>query len=462
VRCHIGRTPRCRRPNVGVAGSVAGLKSIDPSTFGYASGDAGAPTLNGMAEVSVRLGRVDHPGFVPGGLFPPEDPSSRGPAKRSARDWTVDVSAFLLAVLLGLQFLDSSLGASSEDVSAAAVTVDVVLGGIGCLLLWLRRRWPVGVAIAMMPIAALSAFSTVAVLLAVFTVAVHRRTSIALGIAAGNLACSLVFPLWRPLRAPLWTVLLFSVIVVAALVAWGMFVRARRQLVWSLRERAERAEAEQRMLADQARAAERTRIAREMHDVLAHRISLIALHAGALEVQPELAPDEVRSTAKLLRSTARQALEELRSVIGVLRDDEAPTAPTVPQPTLADIPRMVADVTRAGAKVDFEMQVSDEAQPPSGLGRDAFRIVQEALTNVNKHARGTATVVRITGGPSKGLTIAIRNRMPVANGVGAVGLPGSGMGLVGLRERVALAGGTLVSGPNAGEFVVEARLPWPA
>ena len=115
---------------------------------------------------------------------------------------------------------------------------------LGCLLLWLRRRWPVGVAIAMMPIAALSAFSTVAVLLAVFTVAVHRRTSIALGIAAGNLACSLVFPLWRPLRAPLWTVLLFSVIVVAALVAWGMFVRARRQLVWSLRERAERAEAE--------------------------------------------------------------------------------------------------------------------------------------------------------------------------------------------------------------------------
>jgi signal transduction histidine kinase len=405
---------------------------------------------------------VDHPGFVPGELLPPEDPSGRGPAKRTARDWTVDVSAFVLAVLLGLAFLGSSLDESSRDVSAAEVTVDVVLGGIGCLLLWLRRRWPVGVAIAMMPIVAVSAFSTVAVLLAVFTVAVHRRTSIALGIAAGNLACSLVFPLWRPLRMSLWVVLLFSAIIVAALVAWGMFVRPRRQLVWSLRERAERAEAEQRMLADQARAAERTRIAREMHDVLAHRISLIALHAGALEVVPEMAADEVRSTAQLLRSTARQALEELRSVIGVLRDDNEPTAPTVPQSTLADIPRLVDEVTRAGAKVDFQMQVSDEAQPSSGLGRDAFRIVQEALTNVNKHARGTATEVRIIGGPGKGLTIAIRNRMPVANGIGAPGLPGSGMGLVGLRERVALAGGTLVSGPNAGEFVVEARLPWPA
>jgi signal transduction histidine kinase len=438
---------------------------MDLSTFVDARGAPGAPRLNGMADVSVRLGRVDHPGFVPGELLPPEDPSSRGAARRTVRDWTVDVSAFLLAVLFGLAFLDSSLGGSTRHVSAAEVTVDVVVGGIGCLLLWLRRRWPVGVAIAMMPIAALSAFSTVAVLLAVFTVAVHRRTSIAVGIAAGNLVCSLVFPLWRPLRAPLWVVLLFSAIVVAALVAWGMFVRARRQLVWSLRERAERAEAEQRMLTDQARAAERTRIAREMHDVLAHRISLIALHAGALEVQPELPADEVRSTAQLLRSTARQALEELRSVIGVLRDDNestAPTAPTVPQPALADIPRLVDEVKRAGAKVDFEMQVPDEAQPPSGLGRDAFRIVQEALTNVNKHARGTATVLRITGEPGKGLTIAVRNRMPVAHGTGAAGLPGSGMGLVGLGERVALAGGTLVSGPDAGEFVVEARLPWPA
>jgi signal transduction histidine kinase len=411
-----------------------------------------------MADVGVRLGRVEHPGFVPGELLPPEDPSNRGPAKRTARDWTVDV----IAVLFGLAFLDSSLGASTRRVSAAEVTVDVVLGVIGCLLLWLRRRWPVGVAIAMMPIVAFSAFSTVAVLLAVFTVAVHRRTSIALGIAAGNLACSLVFPLWRPLRLPLWVVLLFSAIIVAALVAWGMFVRARRQLVWSLRERAERAEAEQRLLADQARAAERTRIAREMHDVLAHRISLIALHAGALEVQPELAADGVRATAELLRVTARQALEELRSVIGLLRDDNEPSAPIVPQPMLADIPRLVDDVRRAGGKVDFEMRVSDEAGPPSGLGRDAYRIVQEALTNVSKHARGTATQVRISGGPGDGLTIVIRNRMPVANGIGAAGLPGSGIGLVGLHERVALAGGALVSGPDAGEFVVEARLPWPA
>ena len=103
-----------------------------------------------------------------------------------------------------------------------------------------------------------------------------------------------------------------------------MFVRARRQLLLTLRERALRAEADQRLHADRARMAERTRIAREMHDVLAHRISLMALHAGALEVQPDLPPEKVRETAELLRSTARQALEELRGVIGVLREEPGP------------------------------------------------------------------------------------------------------------------------------------------
>ena len=417
--------------------------------------------LTGVTEVGMRLGRVDHPGFVPAELLPPEDPSSRGPARRTARDWTVDASAFLLAVVFGLAFLGSWVDASTRDVSAAEVTLDLVLGGIGCLLLWLRRRWPVGVAVAMMPIVAVSAFSTVAAMLAVFTVAVHRRTSIALGIAVGMLACSLVFPLWRPLRQRFWVVALFSAIIVAGLVAWGMFVRARRQLVWSLRERAERAETEQRLLADQARTAERTLIAREMHDVLAHRISLIALHAGALEVLPEMAADEVRATAQLLRATAREALEELRGVIGVLRDDNEPSAELMPQPTLADIPRLVNDVARAGTKIDFDMHIPDDAQPPRGLGRDAFRIVQEALTNATKHAPGTATQVQIGGGPGNGLTIVIRNRLPVGNSIGAA-LPGAGIGLVGLRERVALAGGALVSGPDAGQFVVEARLPWPA
>ena len=158
---------------------------------------------------------------------------------------------------------------------------------------------------------------------------------------------------------------------------------------------------------------ERTRIAREMHDVLAHRISLMALHAGGLEMRPDLPPAAVRETAVLLRTTAHQALDELRSVIGVLRDgpgDEA-SAPA-PQPTLSDIPRLVEETRRAGAKIDFEMQVDQGDVVPGSLGRDAYRIVQEALTNIGKHAVGTAAEVRVAGTPAAGLHVIIRNRQP--------------------------------------------------
>jgi signal transduction histidine kinase len=128
-----------------------------------------------------------------------------------------------------------------------------------------------------------------------------------------------------------------------AATAMGMFVRARRMLVASLRERALRAEADQRLYADRAWMAERTRIAREIHDVLAHRISLLALHAGGLEVRPDLPPSEVRATAALMRSTARQALEELRSGIGLLREENGLLTPAVRQPTLVEIRRLVEE-----------------------------------------------------------------------------------------------------------------------
>jgi signal transduction histidine kinase len=207
--------------------------------------------------------------------------------------------------------------------------------------------------------------------------------------------------------------------------------------------------------------AERTRIAREMHDVLAHRISLLALHAGALEVRPDLPPEKVRETAELLRSTARQALEELRGVIGVLREDPAADrAPAAPQPTLSDIRRLVEETRRAGASIDLEMQVQQPDAVPGPLGRDAYRIVQEALTNIGKHAGGTAGRVRVAGGPQEGLHVSVRNRIPVHAHSGPA-LPGSGAGLLGLQERVALTGGTLVHGPDgSGDFVVEAELRW--
>jgi signal transduction histidine kinase len=302
--------------------------------------------------------------------------------------------------------------------------------------------------------------ATPAGLLALFSLAVHRPVRQTLLVAALWIPFTVVFAVYSP-TADVLSVLLRVTPLTLAVTAWGMFIRARRQLLFTLRDRALRAEADQRLHEEQARMAERTRIAREMHDVLAHRISLLALHAGALEVRPDLPPAKVRETAELLRSTARQALEELRGVIGLLREEPGgEPAPPTPQPTLSDIRRLVEETRQAGAKIDFEMQVEYADAAPDTLGRDAYRIVQEALTNIGKHASGTAAQVRITGGPGDGLRVSVRNRKPLHAHAGPA-LPGSGAGLLGLQERVALAGGTLVHGPDgSGDFVVEAELQW--
>jgi signal transduction histidine kinase len=290
--------------------------------------------------------------------------------------------------------------------------------------------------------------------------AVHRPARPTVVVTLLWLPSVLAFAVYSPTTGPI-SVVLFVMPLALAATGWGMFIRARRQLLLSLRERALRAEAEQALREERARMAERTRIAREMHDVLAHRISLLALHAGGLEVRPDVPPEEVQKTAALLRGTARQALEELRSVIGVLRENVGPEpAPVAPQPTLRDIVRLVDETRSAGTDIDFDMHVERIDDVPAALGRDAYRIVQEALTNVGKHAHGTTARVRVTGAPDDGLHISVRNRQPVS-AVTTPTLPGSGAGLLGLQERVALAGGTLVVGfDGSGDFVVEAALTW--
>ncbi len=375
------------------------------------------------------------------------------------RDRFVDVAGCVAAAAAGAVFLSPALHDAATPLPAAQVVVDVGCGVVACLALWWRRRWPLGVAIACVLLGTVSMSATAAGLLALFSLAVHRPIRPVLVALGLWVPCALVFAAYSPTTDAVSVVLVTTPLALAA-VAWGMFVRARRQLLLSLRERALRAESDQRLHEDTARMAERTRIAREMHDVLAHRISLMALHAGALEIRPDLPPAEVRGTAALLRSTARQALEELRDVIGVLREEPGPVA-EAPQPRLSDIPRLVEETRRAGAKIDLEMHVSDAESAPSGLGRDAYRIVQEALTNIGKHAVGTAAKVRVSGAPDGGLRVTVRNRQPVHSHAGPA-LPGAGAGLLGLQERVALAGGTLVHGPDdTGDFVVDAELPWP-
>ena len=424
-----------------------------PTFVGCRAGCPGAyaRVMSRLRGVWARLVPASPPASVE--LLQPE---ADGP--RSGRDWTVDAIGFLIAVALGGLTLSQQLHDTVHPMTTAQVVVDAVCGGLACLSLWWRRRWPVGVATASVLLGTFSTSATIAGLLALASLAVHRRLRPVLLVAALWVPSSAFYALYSG-RTDAVSVLLLAGALVLAATAWGMFVRAQRQLLLTLRDRALRAEADQRLHADAVRMAERSRIAREMHDVLAHRMSLLALHAGALEVRPNV-PAEVRETAQLLRSTARQALEELRSVIGVLREEDGQTPRATPQPTMSDIPRLVEETRQAGAKIDFEMLVDQPGAAPSGLGRDAYRIVQEALTNMGKHARGTAGQVRITGSEHHGLQVSVRNRLPVLATTG-LALPGSGAGLLGLQERVTLAGGTLRHGPDgSGNFVVEADLPW--
>lgn len=217
---------------------------------------------------------------------------------------------------------------------------------------------------------------------------------------------------------------------------------------------------EAELRAEMTRRAERTRIAREMHDVLGHRLSLLSLQAGALEVSNGPATTEA---AKTVRTTARQSLEDLRQVIGVLRDGqgfgEDGSHPEPPQPTLADLPELVANARRAGLGVNVTILLDDAGGAPALLGTTAYRIVQESLTNILKHAPGAPAEVSVRGGPGNGLTVEVVNPVPATAAPGKP--PGAGAGLTGIGERVTLAGGNASAGPTEeGTFAVRAWLPW--
>jgi signal transduction histidine kinase len=220
--------------------------------------------------------------------------------------------------------------------------------------------------------------------------------------------------------------------------------------VRSLRAQADRA-------AEEARAGERRRIAREMHDVLAHRLSLLSVHAGALEFRPDAPAEEVAEAAGVIRKSAKTALEELRGVIGVLREDAAETLTQPPQPTLADLAALVEESRAAGMRVTAQIELGDAA-PPAAVGRTAYRIAQEGLTNARKHAPGAAVTLTVRA-PDGDLQVEVRSLAPVAVAAAAPP-PGTGTGLIGLAERVSLAGGTLEHGVDPdGAFVLRASLP---
>ncbi|CAM3675031.1 sensor histidine kinase [Tsukamurella ocularis] len=381
------------------------------------------------------------------------DSSAAGP--RWQRWWIAprlrDGACVLLSALLAV----ATAAVEWQGGSTAYGTIALTVGLAGSLLLWWRRRWPLEVTVIGGILTAAVGFPGVA-LLGLFTLAVRRRDRV-LVIATAFVAASLAVP--HPWSSTPWRLgdTLTSVALAAAFALWGSYVGARRDLIESLRERAVRAEAERELRAAQARTAERSRIAREMHDVLAHRVSLIALQAGALEVNAAAAGTVERAAAEI-RSTAHETLEDLRGVLGVLRGTD--TEPLAPQPDLADLARLVEQSRVGGATVDLVIDECAAAQHavPEALGRTAYRIVQESLTNVRKHAGPAAVRVTVRLQEHR-LSIEVVNDRPRSP---APPLPGSGSGLIGLAERVQLAGGELASGPTgAGGWRVFAELPVP-
>jgi signal transduction histidine kinase len=380
--------------------------------------------------------------MLPGGLL--EEPGTR----RSARDWIVDLTMFALALAIGLFVFATSEHQHSESMTF----YDVVLGFVAFASLWWRRRFPFSVAVIAIVPGAISAFAAGPGLVAFFNVALRgSRTAVVVSTVLSVAAGVVFYVVYPDDEMSLALELLLILVITFAVLAWGLFARTQRDLLRSSHERARQLEAEQRAHVEQAREAERRRIAGEMHDVLAHRLSLLSVHAGALEFRPDAPAREIAAAAAVIRETARSALQELREVIGVLREDRADgVAP--PQPTLDAIPSLIEESRAAGMRVASRIEAGGGED---AVGRTAYRVVQEGLTNARKHAPGAT--VEVTVAASERLVVEVISRR---SALAAPTTPG-GSGLIGLAERVALAGGALEHGPNPrGDYVLRATLPW--
>ena len=373
---------------------------------------------------------------------------------RLRRSWARNgprVRDIVFIVLAAVSALAETLVRRDEGVLVWGLVL--VVGLAGAAALWWRRPHPVAVtAIGVVVFVVSSAPVTLAV--GLFSLAIRRRDRVLVVMTLVAAAAFTVVPAIHSSSS--WVGFLVSGLIEAALLtAAGSYIGARRDLLNALRDRAAQAEEQQELRAEQAMLAERARIAREMHDVLAHKVSLIAMHAGALEVNAAAGPEQVRQTAGVIRTTAREAMEDLRDVLGVLRaGSDGDGTDLAPPPRGADIERIVEASRTAGVRTDLTMEVGEL---PDAVARTVHRVVQEALTNVHKHARDAATSVRITGDGAHGVTVEVVNRRPVGS---AALLPGSGTGLLGLRERILLVGGTLESGPTPdGGWRVVAWLP---
>jgi signal transduction histidine kinase len=375
----------------------------------------------------------------------------------------------------------------------------VVFGVLAGAVLVVRRRWPIAVVLVSIAItpAQMGFLLGIVGLYTLAAAELPRRiiASLAGMSLVGTLIVTFVKTRQDMVRGDLdlgdWFVpfaaITMSLGFTAPPVLLGLYVGARRRLMESLRERADSLERELQLLAERAeeraewaRNEERTRIAREMHDVVAHRVSLMVVHAAALQAVARKDPEKAVRNAALVGDMGRQALTELREMLGVLRsggNERRVPAASVPLaavgvaaaaaasrvaddegPSLAEIEELVGQSAAAGMVVDLSVEGDPRSYAPE-VEQTAYRVVQEALTNVHKHAAGAKTYVRLAHRVSE-IAMQVENEPPGEEAASSARLPSGGNGLVGMKERVAALGGVFVSGPtDAGGFRVSAVIP---
>ena len=382
------------------------------------------------------------------------------------------VLADVVVAVLTLVALTGVLKVNKPGVPAGpewSIVVRHLAVWVACASLPLRRRYPVAVLGAIGGSVALfsalpgphngvsDVLTLLLVALAVYAVVAARPRGAALAAAAAAVAAIVVSAL-AAAGGPDWVIAVLA----PALAAVGWLaaenVRARRAYMQGVAERAAEREREQ---ARRARAGERVRIARELHDVVAHAMSIIAVRSGVARLVLDVRPEEAREALGIIEGTSRQALAEMRLLVGVLRDADADGLPADrgPAPGLGSLPGLVSHINQAGVSVGVRMEGEPRPLPP-GVDLSAYRIVQEALTNVVRHAAPAAAELTLRYQPGE-LVIEVTNkgRARLTAPSPAPAGDGPGHGIAGMRERVAVYGGKLVAEPTAWGFRVLANIP---
>lgn len=388
-------------------------------------------------------------------------PTARAEGQPTAwRQPVVDVVLIAGAVAFGMFMLIPTAVMHSP----LALGIDLVLGIAACVALVARRRLPTQVGAFAVAASAVSAFAAGASLVALFSAAIRVRLTVLVALTAGELVATFCFPLLYPGAGDFSYVAQVTIgsLLNLSVVGWGLMVRAQRNYLRTVEERARDLEAGRDLLAANVRDQERRRIAREMHDALAHRLSLLSVHAGALELRPDLSAEQIRTMAGIIRDTSHHALEDLQDVIGLLRDSASHnTSLLTPHPGLDDLDCLVTEARRAGTQVELTQDVAADRtnSRDHAAATSIYRIVQEGLTNARKHAPLSPVKVVVRPDVSGEIIVTVStflDQQPVAN----QSIPGTGSGLRGLAERVSLVGGTFTSTTIGNQFVITGRLPW--